>query len=436
MPVYLVHGFRWPREGFSGIRVHAIVHNLDDVSTEYIQNEHSRANILDSFHRLYPDIMKELEGPGRSLEFVEQYNPDDVDGPYAASQPYAYVGDKVVTIAGRPGSGNNPPQTSSIPNPTSPTQPSVAAPGQNTDTSATAAVLGGEKESGVTHSTTTTAATATSSPLKSRANTQPSGGKRAGPEETDLSLNVEDVIATGPGLTNKAWEALADLRDKIAPNEKIGWWVVYNGDPERAFDDYDDDDGDEDYDEDDEYGDEEYDYEANAYGNGDDDDEGYELADDERGVQYRGTTTKSVIPRTTATPPPPPSSSSRRKQGHPHSRGSSQQLRPLTASTGTPPTRPMTAPSAGASDTYPPPMPLPLSATSPLIPQPQWQQQQQQQQPQQSGLTALPVRPNFVDQKPKPDTKGKQKEGSREPVKPKETNKTLGLRRKLFGRRG
>jgi hypothetical protein len=56
-------------------------------------------------------------------------------------------------------------------------------------------------------------------------------------------MNITELIAQGPGSTPKAWEALADLRDKIAQGEKIDWWVIYNGDPERPFDDdsgYDD----------------------------------------------------------------------------------------------------------------------------------------------------------------------------------------------------
>lgn len=42
-------------------------------------------------------------------------------------------------------------------------------------------------------------------------------------------------MSNGPVVTPEAWEALAQLRDKIAEGEKIGWWVVYNGDPERSF---------------------------------------------------------------------------------------------------------------------------------------------------------------------------------------------------------
>jgi len=62
-----------------------------------------------------------------------------------------------------------------------------------------------------------------------------------------LGVNVEEVVAEGPGFTHQAWEALAELRDTLAEKEKIGWWVVYNGDPERRTDgsEEDDEDGEE-----------------------------------------------------------------------------------------------------------------------------------------------------------------------------------------------
>ena len=233
MPVYLVHGFRWPREGFTGIRVHAVINNLDDISAEYIQNCNSRADLLRSFRKAYPDIMKELDhtdletdtytqpgyyrgsrSGGRRLEFIEQYNPEDVDGPHAVSQPWAFVGDKVVVIAASPGMGLGGPGAAQ----TGGTQPTIPI----------------QPES------------PTLSERKPRTKTQPMSKPapfNSPADVTALSVNVEEVIADGPGLTNKAWEALADLRDKIAEGEKIGWWVVYNGDPERGFDDEDDRDG-------------------------------------------------------------------------------------------------------------------------------------------------------------------------------------------------
>jgi hypothetical protein len=49
--------------------------------------------------------------------------------------------------------------------------------------------------------------------------------------EVQLSVDIDEV--RGKGVANDAWSALADLRDKIAPGEKVGWFVVVNGDVER-----------------------------------------------------------------------------------------------------------------------------------------------------------------------------------------------------------
>jgi AP-2 complex subunit sigma-1 len=50
-----------------------------------------------------------------------------------------------------------------------------------------------------------------------------------------LSLDLEEIISKGPDLLPVGVEALSRLRDFLAPGEKIGWWIVYNGDPERPF---------------------------------------------------------------------------------------------------------------------------------------------------------------------------------------------------------
>lgn len=345
MPVYLVHGFRWPREGFTGIRVHAIVHNLDDTSVEYIQNENSRNDILASFRKAFPDMMKELEGPGRKLEFIEQYNPDDLEGPYAVSQPYAFVGDKVVTIAASPGMGLNGPGSAQ----------------------------GGAAAAATTPTNNTTAET-TTSPKKARAAT----GAMSKPapfnspaDITALSVNVEEVIADGPGLTNKAWEALADLRDKLAEGEKIGWWVVYNGDPERSYDEVDD-----------EYDDEEEEV-----------DEDMEAMEDEtdEGIPQRG-----------------------RQQ---------QQQRPVTS--GSSAGRPRTAPSDGRAEARAPP---PLPTTLPHI------ATQQQQGLTALPIRPNPAEGAAPTTTGRTE-KGKRKDNIPDPAKLKETAKAQGLRKKFFGRR-
>ena len=135
MPVYLIHGFRWPR---SAVRVHIILNNIDDAAAEYIVSPATSAALLDNFHTLYPELMSSLP----TLRFIEQYDPDDI---VCSSQPFAFVADKV--------------------------------------------------------------------------------------EVCQLSLDIGEVM--GQGVAAEGWGALMELRDILAPQEKIGWWIVYNGDEQR-----------------------------------------------------------------------------------------------------------------------------------------------------------------------------------------------------------
>ena len=50
-----------------------------------------------------------------------------------------------------------------------------------------------------------------------------------------LSLDLDNIVSEGPGLSENGLEALSKLRDTLAPEEKIGWFIVYNGDPERRY---------------------------------------------------------------------------------------------------------------------------------------------------------------------------------------------------------
>lgn len=401
MPVYLVHGFRWLREGFTGIRVHAVMNNLDNVSAEYIQNANSRRDLLRSFRASYPDIMKELDhsdpetdvyvqpgllamnrGAGvRRLEFIEQYNPEDEESEYAVSQPYAYVGDKVVVIAAGSGTGMgiNRPGTS---------QTSVLQ--QRTDSQS-------PNQSHRKPPRTATSSMSKSAPFNSPA------------DITALSINVEEVIADGPGLTNKAWEALADLRDKIADGEKIGWWVVYNGDPDRSFDD-----------EEDEY---------------DDDGEEHEEMEDVQEVDESEVARAATSPTSSNTV----TSVSRGVRGGHRPTGSDDAPIP-TSSMGT----------------YSTPQIQPVAPTLGHIASQQQPQYPSQRQGSSPSLTALPVRPPNPNPAPLPpqpqpqptrsrpntapsESKGKQKERDKEvpedATKLKEVNKSMGLRKKFFGRK-
>lgn len=238
MPVYLAHGFRWPRDGFTGIRVHAIVHNLEPVSAEYIQNRHSRQSLASSLRTLHPDIMKRLETSGRRIDFLEQYDPAD-ESPNAVTQPYAFVCDRIAMIAGGERAEdhlNDLFQTQATNPPTSPNELT--------------------KTSSSNSSTSPDRATSPNQQRKPRAKTLPMSIEKpftSPPNIRALSANVHDITHDNP-IPPDAWDALAELRDHLAKDEQIGWWVVYNGDPERAFtpsppssdEEYDDEDSGED----------------------------------------------------------------------------------------------------------------------------------------------------------------------------------------------
>lgn len=154
MPVYMLHGFRWPRAGFTGIRVYIVLNNLEEAAAEYLQQPLTTELLLGSFKRTQADLMPRLP----ELRFIEHYDPAD-ETSNTVSQDYAYVGARVLTIPD-----------------------------------------GGEIPAGI------------------------------GPGQ-----NIEDAVEQGSGLSKDQLAALEELRDRIAPGEKIGWHLVYNGDPERWY---------------------------------------------------------------------------------------------------------------------------------------------------------------------------------------------------------
>ncbi|KAJ4347039.1 uncharacterized protein N0V89_010973 [Didymosphaeria variabile] len=50
---------------------------------------------------------------------------------------------------------------------------------------------------------------------------------------TEIKLGVDIDEVRGVGVQSDTWSALVELRDKVAPGEKVGWFVVVNGDVER-----------------------------------------------------------------------------------------------------------------------------------------------------------------------------------------------------------
>jgi hypothetical protein len=151
MPVYKIHGFRWPRGGIPSVRVYIVLQNLEEAAAEYIQQKKTSRLILDSFKKNHPEAMKHLP----DLQLLEAYDPDDL-GHDTVSQPYAYVADSVTIL------------------------PDSARPTQG------------------------------------------------------LSKSI-DQHQLDHFISPEAWSALAELRDEIAPEQNIGWWIIYNGDPERYY---------------------------------------------------------------------------------------------------------------------------------------------------------------------------------------------------------
>jgi hypothetical protein len=49
--------------------------------------------------------------------------------------------------------------------------------------------------------------------------------------EVHLGVEIDEI--RGKGVSNEAWGAIVDLRDAIAPGEKVAWFVVVCGDTER-----------------------------------------------------------------------------------------------------------------------------------------------------------------------------------------------------------
>ncbi|KAJ5774816.1 hypothetical protein N7457_009712 [Penicillium paradoxum] len=158
MPVYMLHGFRWPRAGFTGIRVYIVLHNLEEAAAEYIQQPLTTELLVESFNKTQADLVPRLP----ELSFIEQYDPAD-ESSGTVSQEHAYVGARVLEIADDGGG---------------------------------------------------------------------SGGGQ----------NIQDCVEQGSGLTDDQTAALEELRDRLAPGEKIGWYLVYNGDPERWFPESEDED--------------------------------------------------------------------------------------------------------------------------------------------------------------------------------------------------
>jgi hypothetical protein len=238
MPTYLVHGFRWPR---AAIRIHIILFDLEDASSDWIVAPASAITILNSFYTLYdflppsqppipntissassnPDVpplpnasndiltgsagtsstsrkggvgtRKDSEGGKKPPAFndwsvvklLEAYDPEDET---CASQPYAYVADYITPIL------------------------------SSLDIAAEMAAYEDKQR-------------VEAEPLLSPgAHTPGHTGKNG---STSSSMSEQDMRRKSRRL---GW--FEKLRDQLAKEASIGWYVVVCGDEERIVPDF------------------------------------------------------------------------------------------------------------------------------------------------------------------------------------------------------
>ncbi|PBP27113.1 hypothetical protein BUE80_DR001854 [Diplocarpon rosae] len=98
MPTFLIHGFRWNRVH---IRVHIILHDLEDAAPDWILAPATSVTLLNSFYTLFDFLPPSNPPPAEYpialdvVKLLEQYNPENME---SASQPYAYVADYMVEV--------------------------------------------------------------------------------------------------------------------------------------------------------------------------------------------------------------------------------------------------------------------------------------------------------------------------------------------------
>lgn len=68
------------------------------------------------------------------------------------------------------------------------------------------------------------------------------GGGGGGSDGTFHAVSSDVGAVIAKGVEKEAWAAVTELRDELSKDESVGWWIVYNADPERTGSDDEDDD--------------------------------------------------------------------------------------------------------------------------------------------------------------------------------------------------
>lgn len=141
MPLYLVHGFKWPRYD---ILVHVLSNGLEAATPDWTMSNRTSDELLAYFCITWPNIMEELP----DLRFFEQYEPSE-NTEVDSMDNFAFVADRV--------------------------------------------------------------------------------------QECGLSVKFATLASIAAHSHTNGAGALGELRDHLAKEADIGWWVVYNADEKREY---------------------------------------------------------------------------------------------------------------------------------------------------------------------------------------------------------
>ena len=151
----------------SRIRAHVFTNMLEEPHSEYIMSPQASRDILHSFRALHPGIMGALP----PLSLLEQYSPSDNDTMTDRLTTGYMAADYTTSL-------------------TSEDQGQVQNQNQN---KAHAYAFVADKV-----------------------------------HVCELSLDATEAMRAGVGT--ESWNAMMDLKERLAPEAKLGWYVVYNGD--------------------------------------------------------------------------------------------------------------------------------------------------------------------------------------------------------------
>ncbi|KAL7893637.1 hypothetical protein HDV63DRAFT_386344 [Trichoderma sp. SZMC 28014] len=209
MPTYLCHGFRWTRRL---IRIFVILEDLEDAAPDWIVGRDTSAAILESMSTKFDYLPQRL--PRQPEEEQSEQS--------------------------RPQSGTQEEQPP-------PEQAEKTFLHQDDDFTVPPSRVPDSEDSVLVNETSAVKLLEEHDPEETHISARPFAYVADHVIRIDLSAHVSEEIAKYDALVIERNEGnwFEKLRDELQPGASIGWYVVVNGDEERAVPEYDDEDEDE-----------------------------------------------------------------------------------------------------------------------------------------------------------------------------------------------